>query len=44
MYTSPQQNLRLGETGNYEFVFDMQHANDATVPQHDESQPISNGN
>lgn len=36
---APQQNLRLGETGNYEFLFDMQHINGAEVPQHDERQP-----
>lgn len=32
----PQFNLRLGETGNYEFIFDMKHKNAATMPNHDE--------
>ena len=34
-----QMNLRLGETGNYEFVFDMKHHNTASLPEHDERQP-----
>ena len=35
----PKYNFRLGETGNYEFVFDMLHHNDAETPRHDETQP-----
>ena len=35
----PKYNFRLGETGNYEFVFDMLHHNNAETPRHDETQP-----